>query len=103
MTQDYTKIFAPKTRGGYEWEVFAERDGKMWGRYKYTDGWHAVIWLLDGHVNDVMRTPNCDLLPRDTRRELVEELRQGKQEGRSEQIMSTELYHRIIAELEKGT
>ena len=39
-----------KTRDGREAEVFCERDGFLYGRYKAKDGnyWHSTDWTLNG-------------------------------------------------------
>lgn len=59
---DYMKKFQPRTRGGYEYEIFAERDGELYGRAKDMAGyWQAKIWRFDG--TDASIAKQYDLLP----------------------------------------
>lgn len=59
----------PLTRGGYECEIFAEREAYgmpcLYGRYKFVT-WYPVCWRSsDGKVIDSLPIWSCDLIPAD--------------------------------------
>lgn len=44
------KKFKPLTKGGYKYEIFAERDGELWGRIDIINvGWRAAVWEMSGN------------------------------------------------------
>lgn len=60
---NYSKKFQPRTRGGYEYEIFAERDGKLLGMIQDVDGWEACDWGLGGHYLTRGKKTAMDLIP----------------------------------------
>lgn len=56
--------FQDKTRGGYEWEIYEEFKGRLYGRLRINTGWIGASWDAKGSF---FKSSECeyDLLPRE--------------------------------------
>ena len=52
-----------RTRGGYEYHIYEEFEGKIFGRIKINEEWHGLHWNLDGRFHSSDCEDSWDLLP----------------------------------------
>lgn len=75
---DLAAKWLDRTRSGYAFELFAERDGNLYGRYEYKGRWIAGIWTGLGTST---AAEDFDLIPRSKHVDLIEEVARIGQEG----------------------
>lgn len=58
------------TRNGCAAEVFVEKDGRYWGRLRWSEderSWHSFEWEAMPHIEGLAwfreMSPDCDLMP----------------------------------------
>lgn len=61
-----------KTRGGYEYHIYEEFEGEIFGRIKINNKWVCLTWNLDGKYHKEIED-SWDLLPFNQRRTEIEQ------------------------------
>jgi len=56
--------FEPLTEGGYEFYIYEEFEGKLWGRMKNNSKWSPEWWTNDGYFYPNKMSSNGNLIPR---------------------------------------
>ena len=57
--------FQDKTRNGREWVIYAEFEGRLYGRIFAGSGWAGLSWGMKGNCN-ITSSSGHDLLPRES-------------------------------------
>lgn len=73
-----------RTRGGYEYVIYEEFEGKIFGRMKLDTEWNIVWWYIDGTYTRVQNNHSWDLLPLDPHAQRKAEIRKQIEELQKE-------------------
>jgi hypothetical protein len=70
--------FEPLTEGGYEFHLYEEFEGKLYGRIKNNSKWSPEWWTNDGYFYPNKMSSNSNLIPRKSHETIALEKRRAE-------------------------